>query len=209
MVVRRRSSLSENAFCFLLSLLITPMTCPCEMIGTQSSDCTPVRHFKIGRFLCYISQANWLSSAGHDPDNALGDRYWLRKVFWTCPSIGWMWHEGVCGSIQQNDAKVVGVQCVTDDVRYLLDQLVDIQGVGCSQRGRMEDCQFRQLSLQGSFILLFLCNIQQDPLPVERISLLVANEICIFLDPDNRPSRLIKRYSSRKREPLRLVSSSF
>src|SRR5215211_5779753 len=50
----------------------------------------------------------------------------------------------------------------------------------------MEYRQLRHLSLQGSLIRLFLCNIQQNPLPVERISLLVANEIRIFLDPDNR-----------------------
>ena len=49
----------------------------------------------------------------------------------------------------------------------------------------MEDSKFRQLTLEGSFIFLFLRNIQQDALPVERLSLLVANEICIFLDPDS------------------------
>src|SRR5688572_15246538 len=49
----------------------------------------------------------------------------------------------------------------------------------------MKDSKFRQLTLEGSFIFLFLRNIQQDALPVERLSLLVANEICIFLDPDS------------------------
>ena len=48
----------------------------------------------------------------------------------------------------------------------------------------MEDSQLRQLSLEGGFILLFPCDIQQDTLPVEWISLLVANKIGIFLDPD-------------------------
>ena len=49
----------------------------------------------------------------------------------------------------------------------------------------MENCKFLQLSLQGSFIFLFLRDIKQNALPVKRISIFITNEICIFLDPND------------------------
>src|SRR5215212_10366411 len=51
----------------------------------------------------------------------------------------------------------------------------------------MKHRKFLQLSLQGSLILFFFSDIQQDTLPIKWITLYITNEACIFFYPDNPP----------------------
>src|SRR5215211_7616991 len=57
--------------------------------------------------------------------------------------------------------------------------------MGGRQGCRMKNGKLFQLSLKSRLIFLFLCNIQEDPLPIQRVALRVANQVAVLFHPND------------------------